>query len=50
MDKTGKETSERSATPAVLSDDENEPVCEKAFTPETSRGWDEDEPCKDGVG
>lgn len=29
---------------------EPQPVCEKPFAPETARGGDEDEPCRDGEG
>ncbi len=38
---------DRSTTPG---EDEERPVCEKPFAPETARGNDEDEACKDGQG
>jgi hypothetical protein len=36
--------------PDVKEDEGDTQVCEKAFSPETARNADEDEPCKDGMG
>ncbi len=50
MNKKEKVKSGEKPSPVVPTDDEKQPVCEKAFTPETARSKDKDEPCKDGVG
>ena len=44
-----KKKHESDELPAVASDDGKKQVCEKAFSPETARNGDKDEPCDDGV-
>jgi len=45
-----KEKREVDDEPEVLGSNESLQACEKAFSPETARSGDTDEPCDDGVG
>ncbi len=50
MEKAEKETTETKGSPPIGDGDMSLSACGKAFTPETARYEDEDEPCEDGVG
>jgi hypothetical protein len=44
------EKERQEAPPTIPKEDEDLAECGKAFSTETARSQDEDEPCKDGVG
>ncbi len=50
MDKKDRGDSDKQGEEGVVTDEKERPVCEKAFSAETDRSEDQDEPCADGVG